>query len=318
MPIDIRALRYFVETARQKSFTQAASSLYVTQSTISKMVRQLEDEIGQPLLIREGKSVRLTDVGKVVYERGQEALGVVHRLTLEVADLSSLGRGQLHVGIPPMVNLFFSPAVSAFRKRYPNLQLTLAEHGGQVIEQQVANGEIEVGATVLPGDSGLALETRQFAKYPIWVVGPRDAAWAKERSAGRTATRTAGRTTGRTAVGTISLHALSQEPLVMLTEAFSLTRTMRQIFLEARIEPRVVAQSGHWDFLASMAAAGLGTTFLPEPLVARLESRDRLAVARLIEPTVDWTLAHIWSPGRYLSHAARAWLDVCDEVMGAE
>ncbi len=145
MPIDIRALRYFVETARLKSFTQAAASLCVTQSTISKMVRQLEDEVGQPLLIREGKSVRLTDVGRVVYDRGQEALGVVHRLTLEVADLSSLGRGQLTVGLPPMVNLFFSPAVSAFRQRYPNLELTLSEHGGQVVEQQVANGELEVG-----------------------------------------------------------------------------------------------------------------------------------------------------------------------------
>lgn len=296
MPIDIRALRYFVETARLKSFTQAASSLYVTQSTISKMVRQLEDEVGQPLLIREGKSVRLTDVGKVVYDRGQEALGVVHRLTLEVADLSSLGRGQLEVGIPPMVNLFFSPAVSTFRKRYPNLQLTLAEHGGQVIEQRVASGEIEVGATVLPRDSGLALETRQFARYPIWAVGPRDAAWAKGR--------------------TVRLQALSQEPLVLLTDAFSLTRMLRQAFLEARIEPRVVAQSGHWDFLASMAAAGLGTTFLPEPLLARLESRDGLAVARLTEPNVDWAMAHIWSPGRYLSHAARAWLAVCKEVMG--
>ncbi len=99
--------------------------------------------------------MRLTDVGRVVYERGQEALGVVHRLTLEVSDLSSLGRGQLTVGIPPMVNLFFSPAVSAFRQRYPNLLLTLDEHGGQVVEQLVASGELEVGATVLPGDSGL-------------------------------------------------------------------------------------------------------------------------------------------------------------------
>jgi DNA-binding transcriptional LysR family regulator len=294
MPIDIRALRYFVETARLRSFTQAATSLYVTQSTISKMVRQLEDEVGQPLLIREGKTVRLTDVGRVVYERGQEALGVVHRLTLEVADMSSLGRGQLTVGIPPMVNLFFSPAVSAFRQRYPNLELSLAEQGGQVVEQRVAGGELEVAATVLPGDSGLALETRQ---YPIWAVGPRKASWARGK--------------------TVSLSALRDEPLVLLTEEFSLTRKLRQAFLEARIEPRVVAQSGHWDFLASMAAAGLGTTFLPQPFLERLQARDSLAVARVTEPGMDWALAHIWSPGRYLSHAARAWLQVCEEVLGS-
>ncbi|GAB7542632.1 LysR family transcriptional regulator [Cupriavidus sp. CuC1] len=297
MPIDIRALRYFVETVRLKSFTQAATSLFVTQSTISKMVRQLEDEIGQPLLIREGKQVRLTDVGRVVYERGQEALGVVHRLTLEVADLSSLGRGQLTVGIPPMANLFFSPAVSAFRQRYPNLELSLAEHGGHMVEQQVASGELEVGATVLPRDSGLELATREFAKYPIWVAGPRKASWAKGK--------------------TVTLAALRDEPLLMLTEDFSLTRKLRQVFLDARLEPRIVAQSGHWDFLVSMAAAGLGTTFLPQPLLDKLDIRDKLAVARLTEPAMDWALAHIWSPGRYLSHAARAWFSVCEEVLGA-
>jgi len=297
VPIDIRALRYYVETVRLQSFTQAATSLYVTQSTISKMVRQLEDEVGQPLLIREGKQVRLTDVGRVVYERGQEALGVVHRLTLEVADLSSLGRGQLTVGIPPMANLFFTPAVSAFRQRYPNLELSMAEHGGHMVEQQVASGELEVGATVLPGDSGLALATREFAKYPVWVAGPRKASWAKNK--------------------TVSLAALRDEPLLLLTDEFSLTRKLRVAFMEARFEPRIVAQSGHWDFLASMAAAGLGTTFLPQPLLARLQLDDKLAVARLSEPAMDWTLAHIWSPGRYLSHAARAWFAVCEEVLGA-
>lgn len=72
MPIDIRALRYFVETARLQSFTQAASSLSVTQSTISKMVRQLENEVGQPLLIREGRQVRLTDVGRVCTHAGRK------------------------------------------------------------------------------------------------------------------------------------------------------------------------------------------------------------------------------------------------------
>ncbi len=166
----------------------------------------------------------------------------------------------------------------------------------QVVEQQVASGELEVGATVLPGDSGLQLETRAFAKYPIWAVGPHRAAWASGR--------------------TVTLEALRHEPLILLTEDFSLTRKLRQAFMEARIDPHVVAQSGHWDFLASMAAAGLGTTFLPEPLLSRLETRDKLAVARLTEPTMDWALAHIWSPGRYLSHAARAWLAVCEEVMG--
>ncbi|MFS8978918.1 LysR substrate-binding domain-containing protein [Cupriavidus necator] len=296
MPIDIRALRYFVETARLQSFTGAARSLFVTQSTISKMVRQLEDEIGKPLLVRDGKTAFLTDVGKVVYERGLEALGVVHRLTLEVADLAALGRGQLTVGLSPMANLFFSPAVSTFRKRYPNLELNLAEHGGHLIEKMVAAGELEVGATVLPGEISASLSTRQFAKYPIWAVGPPEASWAGS--------------------STVQLRALKDEPLILLTDEFSLTHRIRQAFVDARPHPKVVAQSGHWEFLASMAQAGLGTTFLPEPFLSRLAPRDKLSLARLTEPEIDWALAHIWLAGRYLSHAARAWLSTCNEVLG--
>ena len=111
-----------------------------------EMLRQLEDEIGQPLLIREGRQLRLTDVGRILFERGQDAIGVVRQLAQEVTDLTALARGELTVGMPPMVNLFFSPVVKAFRERHPGVRLTLLESGGQTIEQQVASGELEVGA----------------------------------------------------------------------------------------------------------------------------------------------------------------------------
>lgn len=300
MAIDIRALRYFVETVRHNSFTQAAEALFVTQSTISKMVRQLEDDIGQPLLIREGKRVHLTDAGRVVFERGQQALSVVRQLNAEVADLAALARGTLTVGLPPMVNLFFSPAVSAFRQRYPGIELRLSEHGGHAIEQQVAGAALEVGATVLPADGALPLATRVIRSHAVWAVGAPDAEWAAPAGS---------------APATVRLAALRNEPLVLLKDDFSLTRKLRQAFAEIGAEPRIAAQSGHWEFLASMAAAGLGTTFLPEPLIARVPGRERLAVARVAEPAMDWTIALIWAQDRYLSHAARAWLAVCAEVL---
>ncbi len=291
MAIDIRALRYFVETVRLNSFTQAAAALFVTQSTISKMVRQLEDQVGQPLLIREGRQVRLTDVGRIVFARGQEALDVVHRLQVEVADVVSLGRGQLTVGIPPMGNLFLSDAVRTFRERFPDLELSLAEHGGQLTEQMVAAGELEVGATILlPGEREAEVNSRTFASYPIWAVGPLHAGWGGHK--------------------TVKLSALRDEPLILLKDEFALTHQMRMAFRDAGIEPRITAQSGHWDFLAAMASAGLGTTFLPEPFLARLDLAT-LSVARLSAPALNWTLVHIWHRHRYLSHAARAWLSIC-------
>ena len=72
--MDLRALRYFIEVVRQNGFTRAAETLHVTQPTISKMVKALEDEFGGRLLLREGRGVQLTDAGQVVYDRGLEIL----------------------------------------------------------------------------------------------------------------------------------------------------------------------------------------------------------------------------------------------------
>lgn len=294
--MDLRALRYFIETVRHNSFTQAAEALHVTQSTVSKMVRQLEDEVGQPLLIRDGRQLRLTDVGKVVFARGQDAVEGMRRLTREVADLTELSRGELTVGMPPMVNLLFPPVVKRFCERHPAIRLTLEEAGGQRIEQRVAAGELEVGATLLPVAPALGLATRSFGRYPLQVVGPRHAAWAR-------------------ATGPVSLAALRDEALILLEDDFSLTRRIREAFGDAHFEPRVAARSGQWDFLVAMAAAGLGSTLMPAPLLTRLNIGPELAVRPLAEPALDWHVALIWKPGHYMSHAARAWLRVCEEVL---
>ena len=63
--MDIRALRYFVELVREKSFTRASEKLFVTQPTISKMIRSLEDSLGEPLLVRDGRQIRPTPAGSI-------------------------------------------------------------------------------------------------------------------------------------------------------------------------------------------------------------------------------------------------------------
>jgi len=293
--MDLRSLRYFVETVRLNSFTQAAESLHVTQSTISKMVRQLEQETGAQLLIRDGRKLALTDIGRVVYARGEDMLASMRRLAQEVHDTQTVERGQLTVGIPPMINLLFTPVLKAFRERHPQITLTLLEDTGQAIERKVANGEVEIGLTVLPADPALALQTATIASYPLWAL--------------------AAQGTFRKGRATLPFRALDGLPLVLLTDDFALTRSLRTAFGAAGFEPQVAAQSGQWDWLVAMASAGMGVALLPEPFIGRL-ALGPLDAVRLVEPALPWQPAHVWQGG-YLSHAARAWLDVCEEVLGA-
>lgn len=292
--MDIRALRYFVETVRCASFTQAAKNLFVTQSTVSKMIRQIEEEVGTPLLIRDGHTARPTDTGRIVYERGLHILGSMRQLTAEVRQAVDLERGELEVGIPPMINLLFIPVVQRFRERYPQIRLSLREGTGQAVERLVAAGDLEVGATVLPVAAGGPLQSRRFGSYALWALGAADAPWAGK--------------------ATLPLSALRDVPLIIPTDDFALTRRLRQACESAGFDPQIAAQSAHWDFLAAMASSGLGTAILPEPLVQRLKTRG-LSTARLARSGIQWEVGHIWVRDRYLSYAARAWLQVCDEVL---
>lgn len=293
--MDLRSLRYFVETVRLNSFTLAAESLHVTQSTISKMVRQLEDEVGAQLLVRDGRKLSLTDTGRVVYARGEDMLATMRQLNLELRDTQAAKSGSLTVGIPPMINLLFTPVLKAFRQRHPDIVLTLQEGTGQAIERQVAAGELEIGMTVLPADPALALETVQIASYPIWALAA-SGTFPRQRA-------------------TLPFKALAGLPLVLLKDDFALTRSLRAAFREAGFTPQVAAQSGQWDWLVAMASAGMGVALLPEPFIHRL-AIGRLDTLQLVEPQLQWQVAHVWN-GRYLSHAARAWLDVCRQVLGA-
>ena len=292
--MDIRSLRYFVETARLSSFTQAAELLHVTQSTISKMVHQLEEELGTPLFVRDGRRLGLTDTGRVVFQRGEEMLATMRTLAAEVRDVQAVRRGTLTVGIPPMINLLFTPVLKAFRERHPDIALVLREETGQNVERLVAAGELEIGMTVLPADPALPVQTLPVASYPMWALAAGGTFQRQRR--------------------TLKLSALKDLPLVLLTDDFALTRALRRAFAQAGFEPAVAAQSGQWDWLVEMASAGIGVALLPEPFIDRMGD-EALQAVRIVEPEVAWQVAHVWS-GRYLSHAARAWLDVSAEVLG--
>lgn len=287
--LNIIALRYFVETVRLGSFTAAAQSLSVGQSTVSKMVRTLEDQVGETLIIRNGKPLLLSDVGQVLFEKGSVLLQDVMRLEQEVHAVQALTKGQLKVGIPPMINLLFTTALKAFRERYPAISLHVIEQPGPAIEQLVALEKLDLGFSIAPVAPDLDLQKNRVASYPVYALGlpellPRSNA-------------------------PISLQQLSKKPLLLLNDDFGLTRLIRHHLLLEQLQPRIYAQSSQGDWLISMAQAGLGIAVLPQPFCQRLPEN---LVFRVIEQQapLHWEVVMLWN-GRYLSQAAKAWLECC-------
>ncbi|MBV7470811.1 MULTISPECIES: LysR family transcriptional regulator [Aeromonas] len=289
--MDIRALRYFVELVREKSFTRASEKLFVTQPTISKMIRNMEEELGQPLLNREGHSFTLTDSGQVLFARGQLILAQMQQLEAELADLQSLQHGRLALGIPPMVGHVYADLIRAYRSRYPRVELSIVEYGGRRIEQAVLEGELDLAITMLPTREEGVLSALELDCYPIQVVLPDLPRWRGGSE--------------------IRLADLQEEPFLLYTQAFTLSERLEQACQQAGFVPQVAARSSQWDFLTAMVRSGMGVAFLPEPICRRL-TPDGLVLRPLL-PELSWRLGVIWPAKRYLSRTAEAWLAMCRE-----
>lgn len=142
--MDLRALRYFVEVVRCNSFTRAAEALHVTQPTISKMVRALEEELGGPLLLREGRGVQLTDAGQVVHARGLQVLEQSRQLLQEVAEVDGIARGSLSVGIMPTAGHYMAPVIARFQQLHPGVELHVQEQGARAQRQLLLDGKLDM------------------------------------------------------------------------------------------------------------------------------------------------------------------------------
>jgi DNA-binding transcriptional LysR family regulator len=292
-PMELRALRYFVELVKQKSFTAAAERMHVTQPTISKMVKALETEVGAPLLLRESRQLTLTDVGEIVYRRGLDVLAAHAQLEAELSELDSLARGALTIGIPPMGGPLFTPIVATFRKRYPNIELKLFERGSKAIEAALNDGELELGVVLQPVDPaifGLLPVTNQ----PLWLIAQRGSRWDK--------------------VSEVKLADLANETFIFYGEGYALNDVMLDACRTAGFTPAIVGRSGQWEFMASMVETGMGIALLPAQYCRRLDTGS-FTCRPLVVPEIHWNIAIGWRRNAYLSRAARAWLEVAREIL---
>ena len=151
MAMEFRLLRSFTEVVRCGGFSQAARSLASTQSTISKAVKQLENELGTILLDRSGHRCVMTPAGEVVYRRGIKLLADRDDVLAELDEIRGLQRGVLRLGIPSVGNIkLFAPVVCTYRERYPQIELRLIEHGSNQLEKHLRAGDIDIAGILEP------------------------------------------------------------------------------------------------------------------------------------------------------------------------
>ncbi|MCQ6560267.1 LysR family transcriptional regulator [Paenibacillus mendelii] len=290
--MEIRHLQYIAEIVRRNSFTKAAEALHITQPTISKMIKNLENELNLELFIRDGKQIKLTDAGKAIHSYAGPILQLFDHLQAEINDLTYLKKGNVRVGLPPMAgSRFFPGVIKSFQDRYPGIALTLVEDGARKVEESVAEGILDVGVVLWPVDEEL------FDSFPLVEDRLKVILHPSHRLASQQQ---------------LTLAELAEERFILFNSEFALHSRIIKECISSGFDPHIVYESSQWDFIGEMVAENLGIAMLPSRICDALDPKKVRSIP-LVQPIIPWRLIMVWKREGYLSLATRQWISFTRE-----
>ena len=155
--MDLSQLHVFLTVAKEQSFSRAAEKLYRTQPAVSIVIRKIEESMGQPLLVRGARQVKLTDAGELLRDYAERLLNLRDEIQKGMEDLKSLGRGELRLGVNESSIHALLPALARYRKLYPGVKLVMHRTLSRDIPQEVLNYRLDLGTvSYVPQDPKLA------------------------------------------------------------------------------------------------------------------------------------------------------------------
>ena len=286
--MDIQHLKYFVEVAKQKNFTKASRILLVSQPSISKMIKSLEEELKITLLDRSERKIELTDAGVIVYEQALKILQSVEDVYASVNELVQVKKGTVKLGLMPTTGVLLFPNVLAgFKKEYPQIDIQMLEYNAKQLKLKVEQGDIDLGITVLPVNSQL-FETIPLLSEELVVLVDSEH-WLVKRES-------------------VRLSDLKNESFILLTEDYALHDVVKQACMQSGFEPTVAYKSSLWDLIGEMVATKLGVSLIPRSMVSRFNNRNVHAIS-ISYPLIEWELVLIYKKNKYLSFAARTFIE---------
>jgi DNA-binding transcriptional LysR family regulator len=240
--MELYQLEYFLETARQRNFTRAASRLHLAQAALSEQIRKLEAELGTPLFHRGRRESALTAAGETLRLHAEGLLERAEAARRAVQDVAGLRGGRLSVGAIPSVSACLLPgAIAEFRGNHPMVELALFEGTSEAVAQWVESGRVELGIVQLPTAGGRFEEHLLLTENFLALVPSAHPA-ARQRS--------------------ISLAKLAGEPFVLYKGRAR--DTALAACRAAGFEPRIACESSELETIRSLVGAGLGIALLPK------------------------------------------------------
>lgn len=168
--MEIRHLKYFVKIAETLNFSEAAKSLFITQSTLSQQIRQLEQELNAQLFERNNHNVRLTEAGEELLPYARQTLQVSQTCLDRIHDLQNLRTGTLNIGVTYSFSSILTETLFTFIKRYPKVKLNIYNKPMAELMKMLERDEVDFALTFRPAELNKNIESQFLFDNHLAVI----------------------------------------------------------------------------------------------------------------------------------------------------
>ncbi len=181
--MEIRTLRYFLAVAREENMTRAAEQLHVTQPTMSKALKSLEDELGKKLFTRHSFSIRLTEEGVLLRNRAEDLVSMADRIEKEFVSLDDITGGDLYFGLAESYQIgFLAREIHQFKQAYPSLRYHITSGDTEQVTEKLDKGLLDFAVLAETPDAA-KYESLCFPESDVWgLILPEDDLLAKKKA----------------------------------------------------------------------------------------------------------------------------------------
>ena len=263
--MSIKKYEAFVRTAELGSLTKAAAELGSTQSRISHVLADLEEEYGFTLMIRRRSGVRLTAAGEMLLPRMQELLRQEALLQELVGDIRGADSGTIRIGAFTSVAVHWLPGmIQAFQTAHPNVEFQMFNGDYHDVSQWLQDGEVDLGFVTLPAQENVRVIPLAQDEL-VAILPPTHRLAALER---------------------VPVQELSREPFISLLE--SSDHDIRRALAQGGVQPNAKFTTKDDYALIAMVEQGLGVSIVPELLI---RGRHEGLAVRPLEPQASRSIA---------------------------
>ncbi|MGH9129903.1 MAG: LysR family transcriptional regulator [Acidimicrobiales bacterium] len=282
--MELRQLEYFVAVTEEANFTRAAAKLHVAQPGVSAQIHKLERELGQPLLDRSARNVRLTQAGEAVLPCARAALAAVANARLVVDELAGLVRGRVAVGMIASVRFDLAGLLADFHDQHPNVEITLTEAPSHHLVEALRARHLDLALVGSVSARPRGIGSQVVGDEALVAAVARDDPLATKTS--------------------ITLAGLAQRRLISLRRGTGLRSRFDEACTGAGIQARVAFEASTPHILGQLAARGLGVAILPESFTDA--HSNQLHALLITRPGIRAQIELAWRAEGPTSPAARA------------